>query len=68
MLAGSWPKCAILATSRASPMVAEEERRERHLYLIGRSEFMCFLISDLERLQLDLVMNTFSANLLFYIS
>lgn len=49
-------------------MVAEEERRERHLYLIGRSESMCFLVSDLERLQLDLVMNTFSANLLFYVS
>lgn len=66
-MSGSWPKCAILAISRASPMVAEEER-ERQLYLIGRSEFMCFLISDLERLQLDLVMNIFPANLLFYIS
>lgn len=33
-------------------MIAEEERREGHLCLIGNSECMCFLIPDLKRLQL----------------
>lgn len=61
ILSSSRLKYAILATSSASPVVAEEERRKRHFYLIGKSEFMCFLISDLVR-------NVFPANLLFYIS
>lgn len=51
-LSSSLPKCVIFATSRASHMIAKEDRRERHLCLIGNSEFMCFLIPDLERLQL----------------
>lgn len=68
MLSVGWIKYAILAISSASPVVAEEERRKRHLYLIGRSEFICFLIFNPERLQLDLVRNIFPANLMFYIS
>jgi len=37
-LSRSLPKCVILATSRASQMISEEERRERHLCLIGNCE------------------------------
>lgn len=48
----SLPKCVILVTCRGSHMIAEEERREGHLCLIGNSECMCFLIPDLKRLQL----------------